>query len=126
MYGKNLDLVSLEQDKLIVELNHTLVSTQEKLEQQVFMLDEKEIEIMEKDELVNELREKLTTVELFSASQKATNADLMAKLDQEAAENQNWSLKLKCKGRSIIAVNTQATRILIDGCKRVTKSFKFV
>ncbi|CAB4014039.1 Hypothetical predicted protein [Paramuricea clavata] len=84
-------------DKLIDELNHTLVATQERLEQKEFVLDEKEIEIMERDELVEQLREKLATAEQLSTLQESKNAELLATFEQEtAADIANWRAKLKC------------------------------
>jgi hypothetical protein len=64
-------------------LNYALVDTQERLEQKEFVLDEKEIEIMERDELAEQLRQKLTTAEQLSASQESKNAELLATFEQE-------------------------------------------
>ena len=83
-------------------MNHTLVATQERLEQKEFVLEEKEIEIMERDELVEQLRDKLATAEQLSALQESIkNAELLATFEQETADIENWRAKLKCTGRSI-------------------------
>ena len=81
------------------ELNHTLIVTQERLEQKEFVLDEKEIEILEKDELVEELQEKLTAAEKLSATHESKNAELLAKLEQGEADTENWRTKLESAGK---------------------------
>ena len=56
---------------------------------------------MERDELVEQLREKLATAEQLSALQESKNAELLATFEQETADIENWRAKLKCTGRSI-------------------------
>ncbi|XP_028410863.1 centromere-associated protein E-like [Dendronephthya gigantea] len=100
----------LEQDKLIDELNHTLVTTQERLEQKEFVLDEKEIEILEKDEIVKELQEKLVAAEQLTALHENTNTELLTKLEQETAEMETCRAKLESAEEELLQAKLESEK----------------
>ena len=79
-------------------MNHSLLAIQEKLEQKEFVIDEKEIEIMEKDGIIEVLEEKLAAAEETATLKESKNAELLSKLEKEIEDAENWRLKLTSTG----------------------------
>ena len=79
-----------------------MVATQEILEQKEFVLDEKEIEIMEKDGIIEQIQEKLVAAEQITASQENKNTELLAKLEKNIEEAEEWRMKVESTGRSFL------------------------
>ena len=89
-----------------------MVATQEILEQKEFVLDEKEIEIMEKDGIIEQIQEKLAAVEQITASQENKNIELLAKLEKNIEEAEKWRMKVESTGRSFLRKGKSLSKIV--------------
>ena len=66
---------------MIDELSYTLMVTQEKLEQKEFVIDEKEIEILEKDTQVEHAEENARKSAEFAKMQEEKLTELCAQIE---------------------------------------------